>query len=489
MNALNTDLILHIATFASPSEALAIVNVNKETRAESGDFSKTKYQETFGEIKLPNTIESKVFRRLFSCSDKQPNISVNHNTYQAPESRLERWKWIVGVENRLDLEVQENYKQNLTALETTQATSILQLKHQMQAFWHTDRQLKDYTRFKFDEIQKNRTTRVQKIFFGCLGFLFRLFYNPTRLAIGKDLERRSRTTFANIGGFALDGKQFNVVAYHILADERSESNHYKNDQEDPQRYFCSVSSGKTYVGIFAADETPSLERLGHLGSHTNFQALIGRSRLNPHYRFNAQPPEPITSGVSAENSIDHGKANEGVLNQRRYLLIGNTVEYRNSTDHPQGSDRALDQKLTQIMIEMGLQNQVKVVTVSTSRNDAPVVRAGGFEFDRYSNIEIMQKLKEFRAIPENRLFPPYHNYRGSSAEFSTQTCQEKNVLFSRGEPKSWQEIIAAEPILKPRSAVLPEYWVTKPNIIEEKDMGAYLSRQALANACSIQFPQ
>lgn len=450
----NPDVILHIGSFMKPSDAVSLTQVNKVVRAKSEALLKNKYQETFGEINQQP--DKKITARLLRCGEKQPDTVINHNIYKAPSDRLERWKWLSGVENNLDQEVQENYISNISLLENSKATSIIQLKNQMQGFWHSDRQIKDYEKFRSDEKARATSGLINKIFFACLWVLFKLYYNSSVVVnIGKILETRSCKTFAKIGGFNLNHKDYVVVAFHVLADEQSKDQY----QDDYHREFKSLSLGRTHIGIFESHQTYSLSSLGHYGSNQNFSVLIGREEANN---------IGIMDELSSEECYRNGEV--AVLNSKRHLIIGNELEYRDGTEDVHGADRLLDQKLTQIMIEMTMQNkEIISLEVDSTRDDLPVLTAGGFKsriHNRKLQKEIMEDLSTFRSKEENKLFPPSRDYGRVLTSFNTQDLGNQNVHYSKGSPESWYDIIQRNPILKPESAILPEYWVEKPKIIE-----------------------
>jgi len=429
MSTLNTDTILHIGSFMNPSDAVALTRVNKDVRANSDQLLRSQYQKTFGEINNIEQPDKKIMARLICRAEKQPNAAVNHNIYTVPSSRLERWKWIAGVENSLDKEAQEHYNSNINLLENSQATSIIQLKNQMKGFWHSDRQMKDYAQFKSKE-QAQATSG---------------------LIIGKKLETRSRETFAKIGGFSLNNKNYDVAAFHILADEAS-VDQYRNYHDDTHRKFDSVSYGKTYIGIFEREQPHSLESLGLRGPNHNFHVHIGRDKIKPDW-----------FEISSEGSIGNGK--DAVFGSKRHLIIGNGLEYRDRTQDAQGSDRLLDQKLTQVMIEVTIQNKAIIsLQVDSNHDDLAVLTAGGFE--SHSTEARIKELNDFRSEEGNKLFPPYRDYGSVKTTFETTDFTKKNVLYSRGAPEAWSDIIEREPILKPNAAILPEYWARKPNIVD-----------------------
>lgn len=446
--SLNSDILLHIGSFLSFSDAVALTVINKDMKANSDEFLRDQYVKHIGKISLNilQQVDKKIIARLLCCADKQPNAAVNHNIYKAQSNTLEWWKWIVGVENNHDKEAQKNYNNAIHLIENSLATSIVQLKNQMQIFWHLDRQIKDYKKFKSNEKALLKSCLINRIFFACIEFLFKVWYNKTALTTGKKLESRSRETFAKIGGFNLDSIDYDVVAFHILADEDSRNPHriYHDDT-----HFNSITYGNTHVGIFEREKHHSFTLFGGYGPNQNFSVLIGR--------------ETVDAQISHEGCISQG--DEAVLNSKRHLLIHDNLRYAGTTLDAQGSDRILDQKLTQIMVEMTMQNK-KIISLQVNSNgdDLPVLTAGGFKSG--NSEKLINELMKFRSEAGNKLFPPYHDYSSANTKFETNNFTGQNVRYSKEVIESWSDIIQRDPILSQDSAILPEYWAIKPNVID-----------------------
>lgn len=420
----------------------------------------TRYNAIFGEFKNIYGMQNvphgggSIFASLIHWGQEQPDAAMNHNVYTAPQNRLERFKWLVGVENRLDREVMQTYRERIVLLENTESTSIIQLKNKMVAFWHCDSQVKDYSQFKFEAQARARNNIIGRIFFACVGFVFRRFYNPAQvIQTARTLEDRSRNTFATLGGFTLNGKEYKVVAFHLLVDENC-SKESRVIRSENERRFGSLSYGKTDIGIYEKQQYPNLSSFGHHGRHHNFCVNLVRNRVGEGLDY--------WSSKSSEESMEQ----HAVSNVERHLEIGSMLEYRDRTRDVHGSDRLLDQKLTQIMIEMAKQNKnIEDITVTSCHDDLPVLVAGGFDSNDWESV--MEEVDDFRSQEGNKLFPPYKDYRSVSTQYPLENYAKNIVSYSRGAHESWSDIISREPILKPEAAILPEYWARKPNIVEE----------------------
>lgn len=448
MTTLNSNPLRQIGSFLGPKDLGEFPTKDWTAAPSNGLNLKKQYEMHFGSV-MNEALnpDGTTVRSLLSFVGKQPNGEIDHNVYQVPTDRLERWKWIVGVENALDRKVQENYENNIRLLKGSQATSIIQLKNQLIGFWHCNQEIRDYEKFKSKVRSEAEKGKINAIFFKCVGFILRLYYNPSRSLTNlvKPLISRSETTFAKIGAFKLDNKSYDVVAFHPLADNAAQPT-------DPsygiRPHFLSSSDGKTLIGILEQSQC-------HKTSLFNlpwFEIQIARKEKN-NYRFQ----------LSSEDSDNHGK--EAVLKNQRHLLIRHHFKFKGSTTDPHGSDRLLDQKLTQIMVEMTMQNN-DIISLRTHsvHDDLPVLIAGGFA--SHKSREIIQELEAFRAMEENKLFPPYRDYSSNLTEFYTKIFQTQRVYYSRDTTETWAEILKRSTILNPDAAVLPEYWVKAPKIVE-----------------------
>jgi hypothetical protein len=197
-------------------------------------------------------------------------------------------------------------------------------------------------------------------------------------------------------------------------------------------------------------------------------------------------------------SLEADWGNDSVSNKKRSLVIS-SLNYRDgvsTSSSPHGSDRELDQKLTQIMVEIAMQNErISQVEATSTHDYLPVLTAGGLISQEHV-VDILNEIDTFRSNPENKLFPPYADYGRASVYFypgdynreivfyakkltsegTTGLDSEENTNASRInpdfphlKPESWNEIIERAPILNPGAAILPEYWERKPNIVDEAE--------------------
>lgn len=144
-----------------------------------------------------------------------------------------------------------------------------------------------------------------------------------------------------------------------------------------------------------------------------------------------------------------------------YLNVGEDLEYRDSTSDPIGSDRGLDQKLTQIMVEVARQNKgVRQIKLRAVHDFLPVLIASGFRVELGENKRqrVEAKIREFRQVEGHQLFPPYYDYASDGVYLDMTACTESNVRFSKkwDDATSWDAIIKKNPILESGAAVFPK---------------------------------
>lgn len=370
------------------------------------DSATESYQALFGGLKNSSVKDEYAMRRLSYSADLQPKTIQNHaKNFKEPKTFWERLKWLSGVDNPLDQEVQKLYDRQIAVLENTQPTSPLQLKRVLAGFWHTDRMIDDY----LDKKYKARGSNIESIFFTCMGCLLSFYYKWSTLKKGPTLEERSQKLFAQMASFSLNGKTYDVIGQHICSAD-------KNNQE-----FTSNWHGKTYIGIYEKSVPHNKRTIGPQSPFHNFSAMI------------------------ATREPEGGKK----------LLYVDEINYKDQTEEPNGSDRLLDKSLTQIMIEVLMQNgSAKGIEVKSSSDQLPVLLAAGFPFPK-SNYTL-KELQDFRSQQGHRLFPPHQDYGSHVTALNDLTIE--NVYFTKGNPVRWRKIIRLNPILHNERGVLPDFW-------------------------------
>lgn len=423
--SLSNELWLFMTQHLEAKDLEALSRVNKNLRDICFPVFKELYQKTFGELNekrqpYPSTYLDMIFPFQF-CG--KPPSSVDHNIYKIPQYFLDRWKWVTGIDNSLDREVQGNYDRCVKLLENTQATSITQLRNKLWAFWHLNCQMDDYKKFSAKE--RNKGSVIQKILRVLAGYFLTFFYNPTEIKDGKSIAYRTNKTYAKIGEFETGVRNYDILAQFV------QKQHEPNPTHPLQGFgpgsFASIGHNRTRVKI--------IEKGMPLESESRSFTIYSKKREG--------------EGDDCKSYLKISKCN---------LISGGTFE---------GSDQTLNRKLIQMMIEMTHQNRECEglnLKFYSSSSVLPVLIAGGFKTESSDICEqIMKDIESYRKENKgNKLFPPHKKYDYISAnfkEFKRSDLEKANVHYSRdGLPESWSDIIAREgPILKQNSGILQNW--------------------------------
>lgn len=423
---LPNELWYFMAQHLEAKDLVALSRVNKNLRDICLPVFKELYQKTFGELDekrqaYPSTYLDMIFPFQF-CG--KPPSSVDHNIYKIPQNLLNRWKWLIGIDNSLDREVQGNYDRCVKLLENTQATSITQLRNKLWAFWHLNCQMDDYKKFSAKE--RNKGSVIQKIFRALAGYFLTFLYDLSEIKDGKSIAYRTNKTYAKIGEFETGVRNYDILAQFV------QKQHEPNPTHPLQGFgpgsFASIGHNRTRVKII--DKKMSLES------------------------------ESRSFTIYSKKREDEGDDRKSYLKISKCNLGGATSEESNQT---------LERKLIQIMFEMTQQNRECEglnLKFYSSSSDLPVLIAGGFKTESSDICEqIMKDIESYREENEgNKLFPPHKRYYYISKnfkEFKRSDLEKANVHYSRdGLPESWSDIIAREgPILKQNSGIL-QNWAT-----------------------------
>lgn len=315
-------------------------------------------------------------------------------------SRLEQWKYMLGLDNVYDRRMQEEYNRKIGEIETISATTILQLKDQLMDFWHAARKMRNYEACKLAYKDRKTSRLIYKIFFACLGLVLRIVYGASKLNFGKDLRERSQETFAEIGGFEFKGKTYRVLAFRPLKEGKD----------------FAIDRAFTQVMVFEKTGDAPHFKAWTTPKAYHFGVTLCRNEQSPSCK------------LSYEGKDGHGK--KPVLERTRRLLLDPL---------PFGfhEDRVLNQRLIQMMIEMAVQNKVLGIRATSSKGNVEAFLFNGFKVGG-----------------ESILYFDVNDLQRRSISYSKdgRTNVETN----------WWSIMIENPILQPGAAVLPEYWVKKP---------------------------
>lgn len=413
MCLLPSSLVSHVASFVQdPKECLALLEVDKEARREPNSWKgvQNHYERTFGSLPSEFKVGAAhlgALRKLFACAGKQLNPKKNYNLYDPPKTRLEKLKWRLGFDNVVDQRVEAEFNTMYSLLEKSSPKSILQLRNHYYAFDHVNAFRNDYLASK-KEVRS--TSFISRMFFSVLKWFFGFVYRSSSEVFQS--RYRDKVVVAQIGKFSLPTGDYSVTAQkglygHVLVKIHKEGSNV----------FCGAFT--VLMGWDLQDGSPYSEDWAE------------RKVLPPH--------------------------------AKKYVKYEN-LRFCDTTRDPNGSDRLIDQKITQLMVEIFQHNSsVETLRASCGHDLYIVLTAGGLSsYTDDRDERRMNELMEFRSHADNHLFPPYKDYGGVSMHFHRDSYDQPNVFFQREGSLSWKEMIEKNPILLPDAGVLPDYWDKKP---------------------------
>jgi len=330
MNQLKFDVLAkHLSTKLDFESANALSQVDKATNEASVHLFKGIYEEAFGELAtLP---ENRCIVPLIQWAKLQPNTAIKHNIYSVPKDRWQRWKWLAGIENGLDKRVQKNYDEMMRALEQSQPKTIMQLKRKLTAFWHVDRQLSDFKRFRRQEKKRDPGNWIDKVAVKFFKFLRGSIFRKSMIKTRSNLEERSKETCAIIGKFTHGEQVYEIRATHGFGDKASPSERLNYDDETHATFY-SLDAGWTKITIHEQNQ-PTFPLC-------TFEVTLCRPRVC----------DPVKGKLFGEHHIEYNVAFSS--KRQRYLMI-DQVWINNA------ADGEIKKKAFQIFAELGKQCGVK----------------------------------------------------------------------------------------------------------------------------------
>lgn len=149
-------------------------------------------------------------------------------------------------------------------------------------------------------------------------------------------------------------------------------------------------------------------------------------------------------------SLEHHK---GELS-KPYLAVDAVYDYYGRVGQ---NDRPAFRKLTQIAVEILLEENAEKAKVGTGHDESHVWISAGFSSYRIDHIR--QRIAEARE--KGKLFPDYCDESSFSVELDRQKAESTVVDFGK-EKQTWQQIIESSPILFGKGLVLPKYFYFDP---------------------------
>lgn len=383
--------------------------VNQNVMQElQNDFDK-EYSVKFGEISDKQPKDLEVAERILNSMNKQVQQIVI-----TPKGFFDKCKWLLGLESSVDKKLKDKFDE-VQLLNKTQPKSINQLKEMNSCQREISNQITEYsirnTLLKKKEFEKNF---LRKIFLKCLSPLFKIFYKSSEInKLYSNINRKSSPTLT-LGQFRENGKEYDIKCMYLKQRNRNKNSAAIRVVIEDRESKKTIN----YFDIMKKENNPNqfTVEIEYCGDKYNYDCPIEIKR-----------------------------------------------EYLNS---PNGSNRELDQKLTQVMIEVLLQNDnVNGIITNAHRDDSAILGTAGFHvglehpkvYDGSPLANGWVAARKFRVTePANCLFPPYQDYSSCYARFNRDDFDLKYVLFSRDTRESWSEIIEKNTLLNAGAAVITQ---------------------------------
>lgn len=403
------------------------------------------YTRTFGSLKKPISLKAEhqgVLKRLFEVSLQCPNPQKDHNLYEEPSTFLERWKWRLGFDNVVDKQVNEEYETALSLLENSAPASIMHLRNRAYAFWHLDRTVHDYQRAK----ETVFSSLFSRVILRIIRFVCSAFFYPSSLSLKLPLAQRQEVI--QVGEFTCEQEAYKVLALHPFADQRSLVNDGLGGKCFSKAPFSSESYGGTCIYV-----AKKLEDIAN--RHPHFQVMLGWESLS-----DSASPGRGGYGCYIEKC---SREFPNSPNAKKYLVCLEP-RFPNAIRHKDGCDRLFAQKLTQLIVEIGMQNSgIHAIKTQVIGDNLPVLAAAGFKSSQAESV--LRKIQEFRKTHQG-LFPSEEtSYKSDMAEFEILQYDHLNVHFERNGVLSWKKIIEQGPVLRADSCALPDYFAKPPQFL------------------------
>ncbi|NGX43280.1 MAG: hypothetical protein K940chlam7_01575 [Chlamydiae bacterium] len=205
------------------------------------------------------------------------------------------------------------------------------------------------------------------------------------------------------------------------------------------------------------------------------QTEVGIRETNHRLIFEYQYRHPSKTGSFISETSEDRSSKRGKPTQ-----LHMAVEYQESSTDPAGADRLLDQKLTQIAVEIFKRQEDIPTLVATAHGDGAYVLASACftiplrgngsannrRFERRGGTlkipipNLRGKIANHRNKKGNKLYPPRSRDQGPEnleMLFYKYKLSDSKVGFTRDKLESWDDIINANPILTGKGPILPHY--------------------------------
>lgn len=434
-----------------------VISESKDLRSNTDLSVIDKFLQYFGENeefeRKKNSFYLDDLRKLLNYA-VSPDEPLKNFTYKIPFTGWKLWgeqlRWTVGVENEIDKEISKIFDRNITSLNLllkgAKLTSLLLLKHHMAARWGLWKEAMvrrcAYEQFKTKK-QAEFKAGIKRISFDSITEKIQKNYKRFITTFQMPSFKKSGDT-VEMGGFTLNNCQYVVRAQNEI------------QLHDKGKIECAINqhSGKMSDWICKHRVLIEICELYNAESHETDHS----------FTFS------IMRCLQNQEGLVEDFCTYPVLRQKHLYvevcpLISRTYE---SGDF----DRKLTQRLVRIIMEIFVQNgDLQTISGYFVKDLTLVFKAAGFGLDDCDlDAACTNALIQFRNDHTNKLFPTWtgNNFEGMF-RFYLNRLRERNVRFLRQGLQSWEEILASGSILNPGAAELPDFWISRPNIVQEEE--------------------
>lgn len=392
-------------------------------------------------------------------------IPYDTNAYylesQALFSTSSRWdhvKWLCQVENSVSVSHSNALSaidKQIERVQKIRPENYFHLSHLFQRF--STLQVKRH--IFLTEQKYQQTLHAQQT--ASLGFVMRLFISCMKCLMSCPGVRYFYPP-VNVASNAPQQKVFQILD-DFLQTTYVTAGHFKISEESPTDSTKPLQ--KNYeVRIYGRlKDSAILNHLDFFIVPTDAPPKITLNKKSPYQSFTVSLP------TSKKTHQEEGKDGENSGEEHSIKVL--CIKELFFKERPKGSlskgGRPLDEKLTQVMVEILIQNRWlnHVMVVETYHADAIVLVAGGFNRPdgdtKESNSADSQLLTSFLAarFKERNVsyYPAFENYGLHPMFLAHHALEQKNVYYGRFDPRSWNDIRETDPILHETGGMLPRY--------------------------------
>lgn len=396
----------------------------------------------------------------FSHMPYHTAVDAQPKNMLTPHGRWDRIKWLCGVENSVNTTLSSMFasiESQIEEVKNSKAQNFFELTSQFKKLPN----LEATRRLFVDQLTIQEPLRneqiatlgtIMQLFISCMSYLMhcrgvRYFFPSVSAAPihspSTSLQTFLNSTYATVGGFTITKPDSDNLKENV-------DTHYE------VRMYINLKKG-----------TSDFNSIDFFITSPNTPCEIVKDD-NPYHVFSIDLPITTLS----QNSLNP-----------TYQTLEIYYQFKDQTaEKPSETPRLLDEKLTQIMIEILLKHSwLDALKVSASESDAIVFAACGFHSqlinEEYksgedsdsgddsddnitSDTTMLNALSDLRNQRQNPyIYPSYEDYGERTMSITTIDSRRNSAHF-----RTWEEIIKTSPILSQKGGLLPRFANFQPEV-------------------------